>query len=140
MEVPIAMTVGAVATGAAFGYAVTEIEAAMEHGGILWVPVLGMASVTLLAGTVQAQSYALECADAERRGAELAALAREKKVRAAARAEAGTRWKRAAAAARADDCTTVRELDPQIRELDAELHAVVFARDAAIARCLASRE
>lgn len=47
-------------------------------------------------------------------------------------------WIAGVVAARVDDCKTVRDLDAQIRALDVELHAVVFARDVAIARCLAT--
>jgi hypothetical protein len=43
--------------------------------------------------------------------------------------------RRAAAAARTDNCASVIELDAQVRQLDEEFHAIVFARDAAIARC-----
>jgi hypothetical protein len=42
----------------------------------------------------------------------------------------------AALAARHEDCAQVRELSITIEALDAELHAVVFRRDVAIARCL----
>jgi hypothetical protein len=45
----------------------------------------------------------------------------------------------AAAAARRDDCEAVRTADVSVRDLDAEFHALVFVRDAAIARCLAVR-
>jgi hypothetical protein len=45
----------------------------------------------------------------------------------------------AAAAARRDDCEAVRTADVNVRDLDAEFHAVVFVRDVAIARCLAGR-
>jgi hypothetical protein len=44
--------------------------------------------------------------------------------------------KTAAAAARAGDCAQVATLDVEIGRLDLEFHHTVFARDAAIARCL----
>lgn len=44
--------------------------------------------------------------------------------------------KQAAAAARAGDCDTVSVRESEVRELDAEVHATVFARDIAIKRCL----
>ncbi|NVB82599.1 MAG: hypothetical protein HOV81_29735, partial [Kofleriaceae bacterium] len=105
-------------------------------GGVFWVPVLAIVSAQLLFGEMESYASVLECRDAKQRGAELAEQARRK---ADARAEAGVLWKRAAAAARTDDCATVRELEPQIRDLDVELHDVVFARDVGIARCLATR-
>ena len=43
---------------------------------------------------------------------------------------------RAQAAARADRCDEVRELDPKVKALDEDFHAVVFMRDVAIKRCL----
>jgi hypothetical protein len=53
------------------------------------------------------------------------------------RAAAGQLTKAAQAAARRDECDRVKVLDGQVHELDADLHAVVFMRDAAIQRCLA---
>ncbi|HUS33333.1 MAG TPA: hypothetical protein VMZ53_32745 [Kofleriaceae bacterium] len=55
------------------------------------------------------------------------------------RAEAWALTKQAQDAARAGDCTTVATLDAQVAQIDASFHAVVFARDVAIARCLQSR-
>lgn len=52
------------------------------------------------------------------------------------RAQAWALTKEAAAAARHEDCASVRAADTTVRDLDAELHAVVFERDVAIARCL----
>jgi hypothetical protein len=43
----------------------------------------------------------------------------------------------AQAAARSGDCVRVHALDDEVLRLDHEFHAVVFVRDAAIARCLA---
>lgn len=54
----------------------------------------------------------------------------------AGRVRAWELTKAAALAARREDCAEVREASVEILALDAELHAVVFLRDVAIARCL----
>jgi hypothetical protein len=59
--------------------------------------------------------------------------------RATARARAWEVTKAAAAAARTGDCASARAADVEVEALDGELHAIVFLRDAAIARCLAAR-
>jgi hypothetical protein len=140
MERPIVAAVAGIAGIGATAYLVTHPEGALQDGRVIWAPLLGTASVLVVVSAALGHSYALECRTAKRRGAEQAELVRHKEAQAKARTEAGTLWKRAATAARADDCATVRELDPRIRELDVEFHAVVFARDVAIARCLATRE
>lgn len=38
--------------------------------------------------------------------------------------------------ARHDDCERVKTVDPQVKDLDPDLHALVFMRDVAIQRCL----
>jgi hypothetical protein len=139
MEAPIAAAAVAVASAASLAYAMSNMEDSINNGGILWMPVLGMTSAYGMIGAAEGHSRATECGAAKRHGAERAELARRREADANARVEAGRLWKRAAAAARAEDCATVRELDPQIRELDLEFHGVVFARDVAIARCLATR-
>lgn len=73
-------------------YAVTHAEGAIEHGGVIWVPLLATASVDMLYAAGLGYSYALECRAAKRRGAEQAELARRKEAKANARAEAGTLW------------------------------------------------
>ena len=55
------------------------------------------------------------------------------------RAEAWAFTQQAQTAARAGDCATVATLDRQVAALDPSFHAVVFARDAAIARCTTPR-
>ena len=55
------------------------------------------------------------------------------------RAEAWTLTQQAQTAARTGDCTTVAALDHQVAVLDKSFHDVVFARDAAIARCKTDR-
>jgi hypothetical protein len=44
----------------------------------------------------------------------------------------------AQAAARADRCDEVRELGIKVKALDEDFHAVVFARDVAIQRCMSA--
>ena len=113
-----------------------EATALQRQGQVaLWAPLLGLVGVYSLIGGAEGAAHVGECREAKQRGAEIAEAALRK---AEARAEAETEWKRAYAAARADDCATVRALDPQIRALDVEFHDVVFMRDVGIARCLVS--
>jgi hypothetical protein len=67
-------------------------------------------------------------------------LERQRIVREATFAQRERAWaitREAAAVARAGDCNQVIVLSSQVFELDAEFHSTVFARDVAIARCLA---
>lgn len=75
----------------------------------------------------------------ERRGAALAAAERERTRREAldrARASAWAITQQAATSARTGDCQPSRDASAQVSQLDAEFHAQVFLRDAAIHRCL----
>jgi hypothetical protein len=134
MRTPVEIAAfGAAAVGGSVLYFRADPEGAVDSGGWLLAAALASSGLWALLTAPDAAREVHECREAKQRGAVVAGAARRK---AAARAEAGEKWKRAAAAARADDCATVRELDPQIRALDVELHDVVFARDVAIARCL----
>jgi hypothetical protein len=135
METPITATVVAVASAGAIAIALTHMAGTIDTGGVIWLPVLSSFGIQSLFAAGEGYARARECSDAKERGAQLAG---RNDARAKARADAGTLWKRGASAARADDCATVRELDPQIRELDVEFHDVVFVRDVGIARCLAA--
>jgi hypothetical protein len=114
------------------------IETVDNTGGpVIWIPLMTATFLYSLDAAVIGPRYVVECRDAKRRGAE---LARRKAEQAEARAKAGELWKLAAAAARSQDCATVLALDLKILELDVEFHAIVFARDVAIARCLTTRD
>lgn len=128
-EMPIAAIIGAVAATGAVAYAATNPELVIDTGGIYWGTALGSVALGLLEASGRGFTYADECRDAKRRGAELAR-------RADVRGHAVALWKQATAAARVPDCISVRALDPQLRTLDSEFHAVVFMRDVAIARCM----
>ncbi len=135
-ETPLeALALGVVSMSVAISAPAADPQGTVDSGGIMWVPVLGILGVDALIASAEGAASVRDCRDAKQRGAEIAEAARRK---AEARAEAETEWKRAYAAARADDCATVRALDPQIRELDVEFHDVVFMRDVGIARCLVS--
>lgn len=134
METPLeSLAVGVVSTSVAVAAPAADPQGTVDSGGIMWVPVLGILGVDALIAAAEGAASVLECREAKQRGAEIAEAARRK---AEARAEAETQWKRAYAAARADDCATVRALDPQVRALDVEFHDVVFMRDVGITRCL----
>jgi hypothetical protein len=136
VEKPIELAaIGVASIGVAVLAVRYDTRGVLDSGGMIWAPALGGFGIAALLAAPEGAAYATECRAAKRRGAAIAEAHRRKAV---ARAEAGTEWKQAAAAARADDCATVRELDPQIRALDVELHDIVFARDVAIARCLAA--
>lgn len=76
------------------------------------------------------------CRKARRESANQLALEAETAKRAASRERAWQITKRAAAAARMGDCVPVRDASSKVREHDEALHATVFVRDVAIARCL----
>lgn len=126
---PIAAIIGAVAAAGAVAYAATNPELMIDTGGIYWGTALGSVALGLLEASGRGFAYADECTHAKRRGAELAR-------RAEVRGQAVALWKQATAAARVPDCVSVRGIEPQVRALDSEFHAVVFMRDVAIARCV----
>lgn len=139
LDAPVTATVvSAVAFGAIALLASDQFIVALFESDLWLYYVALVPSIAITSGEVALRGYqsAFACRDAKRRGAELAASTQARRD---ARAKAGALWKRGAAAARADDCATVRAVDPQIRELDDEFHAVVFSRDVAIARCLADQ-
>jgi hypothetical protein len=140
MEIPVAMAIAAVIGGGVLAYAATHPDETLDSGGVLWAPLVAISTVELTFAAGLGTVYVHECRDAKRLGAEQLAVVQRKAREAKARADASALWKRAFTAARTDDCMTVRELDAQVRDLDLEFHDVVFARDAAIARCLATRE
>jgi hypothetical protein len=132
---------GTVAVGLASIAAISLYVAAadpqdvLDSGGLAWVPAVGAFGFGALMAAADGAAAVRDCREATQSGA---VIAEENQRKAASRATAAPYWKRAATAARADDCKTVRALDPQIRVLDVELHDVVFARDVAIARCLSA--
>ncbi|HTR51303.1 MAG TPA: hypothetical protein VMJ10_11390 [Kofleriaceae bacterium] len=122
-----------------------------SHGDPAWgVPLLGV-SAAFLASAIYGVHEWHECRRFNREQAALATEhARDDELRRDAelardsaaerrRLDRDQAWQltqHAESAARAGDCATVTALDPQVRALDGELHAVVFARDAGIVRCL----
>jgi hypothetical protein len=86
MERPIALAIGSAVAAGATAVALTNLESALNNGGIMWVPLLGLFSLQMLRGAGVAHSYVLECRDAKQRAA---ALAGRQEARANARGEAG---------------------------------------------------
>ena len=94
-------------------------------------PILAVGLITLFVAA------ALDEADHESEPIVIPSYQPRPSVAAQNRRTAGELTKAAQAAARRSDCDRVAILDPQIRDLDPDLHVTVFARDVAIQRCLA---
>lgn len=130
----MALVVAGVA-GGAVALASTDMEWTIDHGGVAWMPVLGILATSLLFSAGDVVVLAEQCKDAKRRGAAIRVIQRRREARANARLQAVELWKLAARDARSDQCDRVRERGARIRELDEEFYAVVYLRDVAIARC-----
>ena len=132
-SLPAVDGVGVVAAGGLAGFALSQ-SGGSENPAPIVAGALGVIAAVYGISAAYGSSKIAACED-ERK--ELAgAEGREAATRKQRRLDADRLTEEAERAARADDCTTVRNLDPQIRELDAEVHDVVFVRDAAVARCL----
>jgi hypothetical protein len=68
MERPIALVIGAVVAAGLTAYAAMDFERTFDHGGIIWFPLLPVASLNMLITADFAHSYVVECRDAKRRG------------------------------------------------------------------------
>lgn len=110
-------------------------EWSINHGGMLWMPVLGSFAGMAFVAAGEGLVLVGECKAAKRRGAELQSLARLREAQANSRRLAVEQWKFAVTEARLDQCSRVRERGARIMELDVEFHAIVYMRDVAIARC-----
>jgi len=122
MEDPYTMVLGTLVEGA---------EYTIENG------LLGTAAAAFFASAVYGYVQSIRCHESQRRfeSGRMRRVA-ERRALAARREEANRLTKRSALAARNGDCAEVRRLAVDIERLDREFYEVVFARDAAIVRCL----
>jgi len=122
-EIGVAAGLGGVLTTGIAAVAIPSQEDHLTTVGVAFVPVAVLGALVYIATDSKANA-----------APERHMSRRERRQNAA--------WeltKQAAFAARERDCTQVQAIDPRVRDLDLDFHAVVFMRDVAIQRCLRQR-